>query len=109
METVLSSIGNQAFKDCRMLANDEGFVIVLGTIYDYRGFNTKITIPDGVTSIGENAFWTCLRLKSATIPDSVTSIGDLAFRFCKKITIRASANSYAQKFAAKEGIAFEVI
>ncbi len=40
--------------------------------------NGHFTIPDGVTSIGDEAFDDC-GLTSVTIPDSVTSIGDYAF------------------------------
>jgi len=38
-----------------------------------------VTIPNSVTSIGDNTFYGCSSLTSVTIPNSVTSIGALAF------------------------------
>ena len=46
----------------------------------------SITIPDSITSIGPDAFLGCASLTSITIPDSVTSIGDSAFSFCNSLT-----------------------
>ena len=57
---------------------------------------TDITIPDSVTSIGNYAFFNCLKLTSITIPDSVTSIGTSAFHNCNSlisITIPDSVTS----------------
>ncbi len=45
----------------------------------------SISIPDGVTSIGERAFSVFWSLKSINIPDSVTSIGDSAFFYCASL------------------------
>ena len=47
---------------------------------------TSITIPNSVTSIDEYAFSDCTGLKSIIIPDSVISIGDSAFRACTGLT-----------------------
>ena len=47
---------------------------------------TSITIPEGVTSIGEMAFYDCSSLTSVTIPEGVTSIGDYAFDGCRGLT-----------------------
>jgi hypothetical protein len=45
-----------------------------------------IIIPNGVTSIGENAFQWCLYLSSVNIPNGVTSIGKNAFYYCTRLT-----------------------
>ena len=47
---------------------------------------TSITIPSIVTSIGNSAFDGCSSLTSITIPDSVTSIGDFALYGCSSLT-----------------------
>ena len=49
--------------------------------YDFRNL-TSVTIPESVKTIGEIAFNTCLALKSVVIPEGVTSIGRYAFGSC---------------------------
>ena len=46
---------------------------------------TAITLPDGLESIGDNAFSRCSALTSIDIPASVTSIGEEAFRSCTSL------------------------
>ena len=46
----------------------------------------NVVIEDGVTSIGNYAFWSCSSLTSITIPKSVTSIGANAFERCSSLT-----------------------
>ena len=47
---------------------------------------TGITIPDSVTSIGNSAFYECSGLTSITIPDGVTEIQFAAFDECSGLT-----------------------
>ncbi len=47
---------------------------------------TNLSIPDGVTSIGNYAFYNCSSLTSINIPASVTSIGSYAFYYCSSLT-----------------------
>ena len=53
---------------------------------DMQNSITSIVIQDGVTHIGDRAFWRCENLTSVTIPDSVTSIGVHAFNGSSKLT-----------------------
>ncbi|MBR3462880.1 MAG: leucine-rich repeat protein, partial [Clostridiales bacterium] len=46
---------------------------------------TKVTIPKGVTTIGEYAFANCTGLTDVSIPVSVKTIGDFAFSKCSKL------------------------
>ena len=60
-----------------------------GDMYDFTsgnhwGGNTikSVSLPDGLTHIGDSAFAECRDLTSITIPDTVISIGDGAFFEC---------------------------
>ena len=52
----------------------------------YRAKETNYTIPNSVTTIGENAFSGCKSLTNINIPNSVTTIGKGAFIHCDSLT-----------------------
>ena len=47
---------------------------------------TTVSIPAGVTTIGYNAFSGCSNLANVNIPATVTSLGDFAFSYCAALT-----------------------
>ena len=60
---------------------------------------TDLVIPNGVTSIGDYAFYGCSGVTSITIPDSVTSIGKSALAGTAVPTINQNGIVYVGKVA----------
>ena len=61
--------------------------------YDYKSYIKYVSLPDGITSIGEWAFRDCSGLTSIEIPNRVTSIGSDAFDRCSGLTSVTIGNS----------------
>ena len=101
-----NSLAGSFYAGCRYLGNKQNpYLLFMGTggingakyeihtqtkiIYSssFSGCSKlkRITIPEGVISIGASAFKGCVSLKRITIPDSVTSIGNGAFEGCDKL------------------------
>ncbi len=108
----LKTIGEGAFRGCVRLENLNlaksarqspltEFYMPLGWS-DVRGIN----LPDGVETIGANAFEGCESITSVAIPDSVTSIGKDAFKGCPNVTFIVAEGSCAYDYAKSNGIPF---
>lgn len=65
--------------------NQEEFEIVAGKLIKYKGQTSNVIIPDGVSIIGEKAFYKCSNLIQVTMPNSVTKIEEKAFYQCYKL------------------------
>ena len=73
---------------------------------------TTVRMEEGVETIGGEAFMDCSNLTDVYIPRSVISIDDTVFHFVDattQITIHGYAGSYAETYAIKSNINFEVI
>ena len=82
----VTRIGTAAFRGCRGLADKRGFTIKGGILFLYCGKESVVSIPDGVTDIGPNAFSRCKAVTSVTIPEGVTEIESEAFDSCTGLT-----------------------
>ena len=106
----VTSIGNYAFDGCSSLTKVNITDIAAWCNIAFGGSSanplhkakhlfvndievTELVIPDGVTSVGQYAFYDCSSLTSVTIPNSVTSIGEFAFNGCSSFTSVTIPNS----------------
>ncbi|MDY3108855.1 MAG: leucine-rich repeat protein [Lachnospiraceae bacterium] len=69
------------------------FEIENGTLKKYKGSSSVVVIPNSVTSVGDFAFFCCIRLTSIAIPNRVTGIGRSAFYGCNGLTSVTVGNS----------------
>ena len=97
-ETV-THIGNGAFNCCHSLKlhvshQNPAYTIRDNILYDtaFRTLHsclekkTDYSIPEGVTAIADNAFYSCESLQHITFPESLISIGERAFFNCQHLT-----------------------
>lgn len=84
----------------------QGVTSIADNAFDNCDFLTTINIPQGVTSIGRRAFYHCSILSKLAIPESVSRIGDGAVSYCPLLTIHGVSGSFAEGFAKQQGKSF---
>ena len=101
----LTQLGNNAFVGCALsFTVDEAHAVYSTidgvlfnkdktTLLQYKRGNTEYSVPQGVTSIEEYAFYKCAALTNVEIPNSVTTIGNYAFSDCTGLTSVEIPNS----------------
>ena len=64
----------------------EGCKVIRGSAFSWCMNLTAITLPAGLTHIGDWAFLECEELTAITLPATLTHLGDWAFGECEKLT-----------------------
>ena len=88
----VTAIGESAFAGCNALADEKGFIIVNGILFDYIGKEKNVVVPNGVRVVGRSAFYNPPNpftgkkqktdVESVSLPESVRVIGPYAFYKC---------------------------
>ena len=82
-------IGKCAFKGCSGLTSltlPDGITEIGDEAFEYCSGLTSLTLPDGITEIGSSAFFGCSGLTSLTLPANIKRIGESAFENCSGLT-----------------------
>ena len=73
------------FDEIKFISLSEGMTTIGKNAFNYLTNVSSITIPSNVTSIGDYAFAQCSSLTAINIPNSVTTIGSQAFLNCSNL------------------------
>jgi hypothetical protein len=117
----INLIGNTAFLGCNYLASitvdgaNTHYASSAGVLYSHDMttlvnypklmVGSHFDIPEGVITIGDQAFFSVSHLTSVTIPDSVSSVGNEQFQICSSLTSIA-VDSDSPYYASSGGVLY---
>ena len=108
----MSTIGVGAFSGTSSLKSINLEDSIVTEISPYTFLNSgieEIRLPETCTKIGLFGFGQCALLSKITIPDSVTEIHDDAFSGCDALTIYCYTDSCAHEYAVEKEIPFVLL
>lgn len=85
----VTEIGDDAFNQCglREMTLPAGLTRIGENLFWSNFDLTRVTIPEGVVSIGSYAFTNCDRLSDLRLPGGLETIGEYAFSGCAVLTV----------------------
>ena len=69
----------------KLIIEDNVLIGIESGIIERRSSIKQITVPVGVTKLGDNAFRECTKLESVELPETIETIGDSAFEDCYQL------------------------
>lgn len=106
-------IGDRVLADCLELDNislPENVDRISNSMFEGCGALKKVFLNDCLNEIGDRAFFGCSSLALLIIPDSVSKIGRDAFTGTnKQFIIQCSFGSYAEEYARKNKIKYQLV
>lgn len=108
----VTNIGVGAFYICTNLKSvvfPSTLKVLERSAFNYCVKLEDVTLPDSVIHIGRRAFYDCKSLRKIFISRNTTFIGSEAFTNCTHLTIYGFKGSFAEKYAADNGIPFNNI
>jgi len=118
MSKSVTSISYCEFLNCTSLSS----ITIPETVTSISGYAfygceslTDLDIPENLTTIEGCSFTNCSNLNNLIVPETVTSLGDDTFKsyhllaFDKRNTISVYSDSYAEAYAIKWDIPYEII